>query len=431
MSDEELPPGLVAAIEAAAPLAARFLDAGHRIYFVGGVVRDELLGRERAAQDLDATTDARPERIKAIVRALADSVWSQGERFGTIGCTIGERTYEITTHRADAYDPDSRKPAVSFGDSIDDDLARRDFTVNAMAVDLHTGELIDPHGGRVDLSTATLRTPLAPEISFSEDPLRMLRAARFHAGYSLVPDPAITSAMTAMVDRMEIVSAERIRDEIQKLIGLERPGPGLRLLAETGLLARVIPRLAGLDADAVERLADGVGSVPSDPAMRWAALLAPTGIDPGDLRALRFSGPLTRDVVWFGSAHDWARTPGSRSSEAPALRRDAALTPRGRHLSELHDWVAGLRDAAGLPTEDLDDHRAALGALSIAEPDLADPEPILDGDDVCALLGIEPGPQVGEALRWLRDLRIEEGPIPAEEAAARLAAWWPSRAPSG
>jgi len=422
-----LPGGLDAVIARAQPLTDRFLNAGHRIYLVGGVVRDHLLERPRPEQDIDVTTDARPVRVKALVSDLAESVWTQGERFGTIGCTIDGQPYEITTHRAEVYDEDSRKPIVSFGEHIEDDLARRDFTINAIAVDLHSGEIVDPHGGRVDLERAVLRTPLDPTISFSEDPLRMLRAARFHAGYGLTVDPPLAAAITALVDRMGIVSVERIRDELQKLILLDQPGPGLYLLANTGLLARVLPKLGALDARSAASRGERTAAVPADAAMRWAALLGPHGVTHSDLRELKFSGALARDVVWLVSATEWVHAPGSRSYDAPSLRRAVALVPAGRDLTELYDWVGSLRAESGQPTDDLVAHRGALAELLAVEPDLGDPAPLLGGETVCAVLGIDPGPEVGVAMKWLRELRLEEGPLAADEAKRRLTAWWPTR----
>ena len=424
----ELPPGFDAVVEAARPLTERFAAAGHRLYFVGGVVRDHLLERTRRENDLDATTDARPPEIKALVADIAEAVWTQGERFGTIGCTVGGQVYEITTHRAEAYDADSRKPVVTFGDRIDDDLARRDFTVNAMAVDLADGTLVDPFGGRADLAAGVLRTPLDPEISFSEDPLRMLRAARFHAGYGLTPAPSLTDAIVALLDRMEIVSVERIRDELQKLLLLDDSADGFGLLAQTGLLARVLPSLADLTVDAARTRGRAAAAVAVDPAARWAALLAPDGVAASELRALKFSGALTRDVIWFASAYEWATDPAARSADAGRIRRDAALVPGDRRLDELLDWVGARRAVEGLPIDDLERYRAALDDLRRREPDLAEPTPLLDGEQVCALLGIAPGPEVGTAMTWLRELRLEEGPVDPEVAAERLAAWWSTRA---
>jgi poly(A) polymerase len=425
MSD--LPAGLETVIERAQPLTERFAAAGHRLFFVGGVVRDHLLGRTRHENDLDATTDARPPEIKALIADLAEAVWTQGERFGTIGCTVDGQIYEITTHRAEAYDADSRKPSVSFGDRIDDDLARRDFTVNAMAVDLADGTLVDPYGGRDDLAAGVLRTPLDPEIAFSDDPLRMLRAARFHAGYGLAPTGELTDAIAAMLDRMAIVSVERIRDELQKLLLLDDSTAGFRLLATTGLLPRVLPSLGALSADEVVARSREAGAVTRDAAARWAVLLGPDGVLGGELSTLRFSGVLTRDTVWFGSAMDWASTPGARSIDPPRIRRDAAMVPSDRELGELLDWVGALRRAKDLFSEDVEAYRSAHAALLRQEPDLADPAPLLGGEEVCALLGLEPGRDVGVAMRWLRDLRLEAGPMDPKTAAQRLEAWWPTR----
>ena len=203
-----------------APLAARFEAAGHRLYLVGGTVRDLLVDSGRQDFDLDLTTDARPPQIKACLEGWAEALWTQGERFGTIGAKFGDRTYEITTFRAESYTDDSRKPHVTYADEIEVDLGRRDFTVNAMALELTGGEtptLVDPHGGAGDLMQKVLRTPLGPEVSFSDDPLRMLRAARFIAGYDLEPTEALVTAVKEMASRLEIVSAGRIRDEFDKL----------------------------------------------------------------------------------------------------------------------------------------------------------------------------------------------------------------------
>ncbi|MGA9278957.1 CCA tRNA nucleotidyltransferase, partial [Ilumatobacter sp.] len=249
------------------PLAARFREAGHRLYLVGGTVRDLLVASGRS-EDLDLTTDARPHEIKACLAGWADALWTQGERFGTIGAhkldsTTGDtRVYEITTFRAEAYTDESRKPRVEFADEIGVDLSRRDFTVNAMALEL-TGdgampELVDPFGGAGDLAQKILRTPLGPEISFSDDPLRMLRAARFIARYHLEPDPALTDAVRAMAPRLEIVSAERIRDELDKLMVVDHPADGLWYLVETGLAEQFLPELPNmrLEHDPIHRHKD-------------------------------------------------------------------------------------------------------------------------------------------------------------------------------
>ena len=253
-----------------APLATAFSEAGYRLYLVGGLVRDDLLGRVRDDVDYDLTTDARPETIKTLVDPFADAVWTAGERFGTIACRIDGVVYEITTHRADAYDESSRKPIVEFGDNVHDDLARRDFTVNAIAIDLADGTLVDPFGGGADLDAGRLRTPLDPEISFSDDPLRMLRAARFIATLDLTPEPALVAAVSAMRERMAIVSVERVRDELQKMLLLPDPRPGFVFLSSTGLLADVLPAIAAQGFDA-GRVAARTVAVAPEPVDRWAS----------------------------------------------------------------------------------------------------------------------------------------------------------------
>jgi poly(A) polymerase len=274
-------------LEECRPVAERFAAAGHRLYLVGGIVRDLLLDRDLDRPDLDFTTDARPDETRAIVGPVATAVWDQGARFGTIGARIDGREWEITTHRAEAYDPSSRKPEVSFGDAIEDDLARRDFTVNAMALTLPDAQLVDPFEGMTDLLVhKRLRTPLTPEESFSDDPLRMLRAARFVAGYGLAPDPALVAAATAMAHRLEVVSAERIRDELHKLLAVDDPAAGLWFLHDTGLFEEFLPEIPALrlEQDPIHRhkdvLAHTIAVVTKtrpDLVVRMAALLHDVG----------------------------------------------------------------------------------------------------------------------------------------------------------
>jgi len=218
------------------PLASRFNEAGRQLYLVGGIVRDLLAGCPIDRPDIDLTTDARPEETKRLLSGWADAMWTQGERFGTIGAKHGGRAFEITTHRAEAYVPDSRKPHVVYSDAIEIDLSRRDFTINAMALTLPEPELVDPFDGRTDLLVERrLRTPLEAETSFSDDPLRMMRAARFIAGYGLAPEPALVRAVEQLAPRLEIVSAERIRDELDKLLVVDDPSEGLWFLHDTSL----------------------------------------------------------------------------------------------------------------------------------------------------------------------------------------------------
>ncbi|HSS11587.1 MAG TPA: CCA tRNA nucleotidyltransferase, partial [Acidimicrobiales bacterium] len=253
-----IPERLRPLVEETAEIGARFERAGYRLYLVGGVVRDAVLGRLADSHDLDFTTNARPGEIERIVSGWADAVWTQGKRFGTIGIRKGGRQMEITTHRAEAYHPDSRKPDVAFADRIEADLSRRDFTVNAMALALPDLTLVDPFDGIADLAAHRLRTPLAPEESFTDDPLRMLRAARFLAGYRLVPEPELIEAVTRLRTRLDIVSNERIRDELDKLLVVEQPGDGLWFCVTTGLADEFLPELPALavEQDPIHRHKD-------------------------------------------------------------------------------------------------------------------------------------------------------------------------------
>ena len=289
-----IPERLRPLLDETAPLAERFTAAGWKLYLVGGSVRDAILGRS-VSTDLDFTTDARPDDIEAVVRGWADAVWDQGRRFGTIGLKKGGRTYEITTHRAEAYVPDSRKPEVAYADAVEVDLSRRDFTVNAMALSLSAApgrsgpadaELIDPFGGIADLAASRLRTPLSPTESFTDDPLRMLRAARFISGYDLVPDDDLVRAVKSLRHRLEIVSAERIRDELDRLLVVDSPSAGLRFLVDTGLAEEFLPELPALalQQDPVHRhkdvLAHTIAVVERtgpDKILRLAALLHDIG----------------------------------------------------------------------------------------------------------------------------------------------------------
>ncbi len=233
-------------LDEVAPLAEAFADAGHRLYLVGGIIRDLFAGLQLDLADVDLTTDAEPRETVGIVGPWADAVWTQGERFGTIGVKKGDRQFEITTHRAEAYRDDSRKPHVTFSDRIEDDLSRRDFTVNAMALSLPSVELVDPFGGMDDVLARRLRTPLAPRESFSDDPLRMMRAARFIAGYGFEPDQDLVGAVKALCHRLEIVSVERIRDELDKLLVVPDPSLGLWFLVDTGLADEFLPEMPAM-----------------------------------------------------------------------------------------------------------------------------------------------------------------------------------------
>ena len=419
----QLPGSAVATARAAvAPLTAAFASAGYRLYLVGGLVRDDLLGRVRDDVDYDLTTDARPEAIKTLVDPFADAVWTTGERFGTIACRIDGVVYEITTHRADAYDESSRKPIVEFGDNVHDDLARRDFTVNAMAIDLADGALVDPFGGAADLEAGRLRTPLDPEISFSDDPLRMLRAARFITTLGLEPDLKLLDAVGAMRERMAIVSVERVRDELQKMLLLPDPRPGFRFLSSSGLLVDVLPAIAAQELDS-DRLAERTVAVAPEPVDRWAALLldAPPAEREGELHRLKPSGELARSVAWLTDAEPWLQ-PGTAPTSAEVLRRSAAAAPEGLDLEARLAFVAALR--AGTDTTDLAAAKAELERLREAEPDLDKPVPPLSGVEVAALLDIEFGPLIGRAHAALLEHRFAHGPLQRDEAIDVLRRWW-------
>lgn len=418
-------PAVASARAAAAPLAAAFEAVGHRLFLVGGLVRDDLLGRVRDDVDYDLTTDARPEAIKALVEPFADAVWTAGERFGTIACRIDGVVYEITTHRADSYDETSRKPIVEFGDNVHDDLARRDFTVNAMAVDLAGGSLVDPFGGADDLAAGRLRTPLDPEISFSDDPLRMLRAARFIATLGLTPDQPLLDAVGSMRSRMAIVSVERVRDELQKMLLQPDPQPGFAFLATTGLLHDVLPAVAsaGLGAEQVGARSRLVATAPTE---RWAALLLDAAPDAraAELRRLKPSADLARAVAWLTDAEPWLE-PGVAPASDEALRRAAAASPKGHVLESRFAWLRDLR--ADTSIDDLAACEEALTRLRDAEPDLDKPQPPLSGTEVAETLGVGFGPLIGEAHKALLEQRFVHGPQRRDEALAFVRAWWAER----
>ena len=456
-----IPERLKPLLDETAWFADRFASAGHRLYLVGGVVRDAVLNRLGTDADIDLTTDARPERIKELVRAGADALWDQGERFGTIGVARRGRNYEITTHRAEAYVPGSRKPDVEFADAVEADLSRRDFTVNAMALRLPDLELVDPFGGVADLAAGRLRTPLSPEESFSDDPLRMLRAARFIAGYGLDPDPEVRAAVEKLRDRLEIVSAERIRDELDKLVQVERPTEGLRFLVATGLADHFLPELAGLalEQDPIHRHKDVLEHTfavvekvePGHRLVRLAALFHDVGkprtraFGPGGvsfhhhevvgarmtrdrMRALRYSNDdiaaVTRLVELHLRFHGYREGDGGWTDSAVRRYvRDAG--PLLEELNELTRCDCTTRNEAKARSlaRRMDELVARIARLR-EEEELARLRPDVDGRRVMEHLGLAPGPDVGRALAFLLELRIEEGPLGEEEALRRLDAWW-------
>ena len=455
-------------------LGSRFAEAGEEIALVGGPVRDAMLGRLH--NDLDFTTSARPEVTEALVKGWADAVWDVGREFGTIGCRRGEYQIEITTYRSEQYDPSSRKPVVDYGDSLAGDLGRRDFTVNAMAISLPGRTFEDPYGGIVDLAHRVLRTPGRPEDSFDDDPLRMMRAARFAAQLGFEVAPEVQQAMTDMAERISIVSAERVRDELVKLVCAPRPRAGLSLLVETGLAAHVVPELPALALErdehhrhkdvyqhtltvleqAIElepRLPRSLTGGGPDFVSRFAALMHDVGKPAtrrflGDgsvtfhhhdvvgakqtrkrMRALRFSGDTIDAVTRLVELHLRFHGYGSGEWTDSAVRR--YVRDAGDQLERLHvltraDCTTRNARKADRLRRTYDELEERIARLS-EEEELASIRPDLDGAQIMEILAIPPGPEVGEAYRFLLELRMDQGPMTPEAAEAALRAWWPTR----
>ena len=446
-----------------AEVAGRFAAAGHRLFLVGGVVRDLIVNRLDETADLDFATDARPDETEAIVTGWADAVWTQGKRFGTIGFARGGRVYEVTTFRAEAYAPDSRKPEVEFADELEADLSRRDFTINAMALSVPELALVDPFGGVADLAARRLRTPLDPSISFTDDPLRMLRAARFVAGYAMTPEPEVTAAVEQFRHRLAIVSAERLRDELDKLMVVDTPGPGLWFIVDTGLAAEFLPELPGLalEQDPIHRHKDVlahtiavVDNTSADRLLRLAALFHDVGkpktraIGPGGvsfhhhemvgarmarerMQALRYSTDDIETVSKLVELHLRFHTYKMGWTDRAVRRyvRDAGpLLDRLNELTRCDCTTRNASRAQALAVR-MDELEGRIAELR-AHEELDSIRPELDGRQVMARLGIPPGPQVGRALAFLLELRLDEGVLGPDEAGRRLDAWWAARAPS-
>ena len=405
--------------DAVVPVSERFAAAGHRLYLVGGLVRDSLMGLAPTT-DHDLTTDATPDQVRRLVEGVADAVWLQGERFGTVGIRVGDLIMEITTHRAESYVGDSRKPVVRFSTDLHEDLGRRDFTVNAMAVDVVDGKLHDPFDGRADLAAGILRTPLSPEESFGDDPLRMLRAARFHAGYDLAPVDGIVEAARSLADRIGIVSGERIRGELFRLLEVVDPTLGFSFLEDVDLAWRVLPELARLNGDARSSALARVASTTADPVLRLAVIAWSTGGLTESTVALRLSGADAGRIAGLVDGADRIRIGGAtgRSWSDESVRRLAAAS------GPILDRVVDFAGSVGVPAGDLP---VALGRLRAAG-ELDDLGPALGGDEVMALLGLEAGREVGEALGWLAELRLGEGRMDPGDVAERLLDWWSTRA---
>ena len=459
-----------------AELGEAFAQTGHDLYLVGGSVRDALMGR--LGHDLDFTTDARPDDTEAILRQRTHATWDIGRAFGTIGAQINDWVVEVTTYRADAYHPDSRKPEIVYGETLEDDLIRRDFTVNAMALHAATRTFSDPYAGLADIVAGVLRTPFPPERSFSDDPLRMMRAARFSSQLGFDVAPEAFRAMREMAASIEMISAERVRDELVKLLMSPTPRRGLELLVESGIAEHVLPELPALALEIDEHhrhkdvyehslivleqamALEGPREVPGveaptevegpDLVLRLAALLHDIGkpdtrrFEPGGgvsfhhhelvgakmtrkrLRALRFDKETIKQVSRLVELHLRFHGYGNGEWTDSAVRRyvtDAGpLLPRLHLLTRADSTTRNKRKAARLQAT-YDDLEARIERLQ-AEEELAAVRPELDGNEIQAVLGIKPGPVLGRAYKHLLAVRLDEGVIGKDAASERLREWW-------
>ena len=399
-------------VNTAADLTNLFKDNGFRLYFVGGIVRDLLLGYKPDVQDLDCTTDASPKEIKRIVQPIADAVWLQGERFGTVGMRVNGTNYEITTHRAESYVDDSRKPVVNFSTNLSDDLIRRDFTVNAMAVDTATGELFDPYGGVKDLGEMTLRTPMDPEESFTDDPLRILRAARFIAAYGFSPTGDLLQAAQKISERLNIVSIERIRDEIFRLLSVEDPRLGLKFLSASKTALYVFPEVFELGEERQEMLFNQVSLVEAEPLMRLAVFKEM--IPDSRLRSFRLS---SKELVYVEKIRNTLvlLEKNDQNDWSDAKFRRLAFDTEGALDDVVRIWERIFPKNLTVINE--------LKRLNEAG-EFTTFEPFFDGETIMNELGIEPGPDVGTVTDWLINLRIEEGSLSEEQVKQKLHIWW-------
>jgi poly(A) polymerase len=450
-------------------LADRFVRAGHELSLVGGPVRDLYLGR--VSPDLDFTTSARPEETIKVISGWADNIWDVGREFGTIAFKKGEHTLEVTTYRADAYDKESRKPIVAFGDNLRDDLFRRDFTMNSMALRLPLLELVDPFDGVSSLEDGSIRTPGAPDISFSDDPLRMMRAARFASQLKIEVSPEVRKAMSEMTDRIDIISAERVRDELIKLINGADPRAGINLLVESGLADKVLPEVSALRLEidehhrhkdvyqhsltvleqAIALETDDDGPVPGPNfILRFAALMhdigkpatrkfEPSGavsfrhhdmvgskLTKARMRALRFDKDTTKAVARLVELHMRFYGYGEAGWTDSAVRR--YVTDAGDLLEHLHrltrsDVTTRNRKKADRLGFAYDDLEARIAKIAEQE-ELQSIRPDLDGEQIMRLLDIKPSKVVGRAYKFLLELRLDEGPLGEEIATERLRNWW-------
>ena len=392
-----------------------FESADKNIYLVGGIVRDLYGNATNIEQlDIDLTTDATPEEIREIIKPLAENMWLSGEKFGTIGAHINGKIIEITTHRSESYVSDSRKPIVQFSKHIEEDLSRRDFTVNSMAIDLSTGEVIDPFNGQSDFSIGVLKTPLDPDISFSEDPLRMLRAARFACRYDLSPSKEMIKSIKKLAPRLQIVSPERIRDEFDKLLSVENPEPGFKLLIKTGVYNHFLPEIN--DKNNIRKYGGykTLSSLSPIPTVRMAALLLSLSSERCQIRMkeLRYSNErISQTQLLIQSL----KTIETKPIDKASYRRWYY------QIGELKDYAIELASTNKRFQEIIYEMEKTEQSLKNELDDFAVP---LTGREVMDLLGIEEGPEIGFALEYLREIRFQEGPITREVAEETIQKWW-------
>ncbi|MFT3901517.1 MAG: CCA tRNA nucleotidyltransferase [Gordonia sp. (in: high G+C Gram-positive bacteria)] len=448
------------------PLGRLFADAGHELYLVGGSVRDAVLGR--LGNDLDFTTDARPDVIKPILDGWADVVWEAGIAYGTLSARKGDHLVEITTYRSDVYDQVSRNPTVTFGDSLDGDLVRRDFTINAMAVAITAdgaSDFHDPLDGMSALLAGVIDTPAAPEQSFGDDPLRMLRAIRFVSQLGFALAPRTFDAITAMADQIDRITVERVRVELDKMICGEHALAAIDLLVETGLAERIIPEIPGMRLTIDEhhqhkdvyahsltvlQQAMDLETGDPDPVLRWAALLHDIGkpatrrheegggvsfhhhevvgakMTRKRLRALKYPKAMVDDISQLVFLHLRFHGYGDGKWTDSAVRR--YVTDAGPLLDRLHklvraDCTTRNKRRARRLQENYDDLERRIEEIAAAE-DLQRVRPDLDGNAIMELLDIPPGPLVGKAWKHLKEVRLERGPLERDEAEAELRRWW-------
>ena len=397
------------------PITGRFVQEKHTLFLVGGVVRDVLINKNIESPDLDVTTNATPDQIRALVEPVADAVWLQGERFGTIGLRIGEIRMEITTHRSESYISSSRKPSVTFSLNLEDDLSRRDFTVNAMAIEVDSGTFFDPFNGRSDLENKILRTPLAPEKSFNDDPLRMLRAARFSAGYDLQPVQEIVDTAKDLADRILIVSAERIREEFLKLLSLENPTKGFDFLEKVHLLPKIFSFESNLDHNNFDKIFSLLPS--DDPVIRLSVFFKGLSKKQAkeSLKRLKMSREEKRRIE---NTVDFLNLLSSGPKSEKWTNEEL------RRLIDLNQLsVETSINIIQASNSNIKDFLSSLEILRSTE-DLISFEPLLTAQELMDLLNIEPGPLVGEILSWLKEIHLRDGTISIDEEKKMVLEHW-------